>query len=158
MPSVTLSKSSYPLVWAFSLYWPVWYTLIICKLRLPIILVVFLVLIAVVNGFADAYHWYWTMRWFDNPMHFAGGAWLASFGVWWYYKRKRAPLTRFVHCWGVPPFLPRVGLLWEVYEAAISFLTGWSCKRDVRHPKRPFIWYTRKHNSRRVGLGQSKLK
>jgi len=43
-------------------------------MQFPITLVIFLVAIALVNAFADVYHWYWTMRWFDMPMHFAGGS------------------------------------------------------------------------------------
>ncbi|HAS84966.1 MAG TPA: hypothetical protein DCS23_02775 [Candidatus Yonathbacteria bacterium] len=90
----------------------------------PIILVVFLVAIAVVNAFADVYHWYWTMRWFDMPMHFAGGAWLASFGVWWQYYRRGLVVERFLQILGAClVFALSVGLLWEAYEAVVSFFT-----------------------------------
>ena len=90
----------------------------------PIILVAFLVAIAVVNAFADVYHWYWTMRWFDMPMHFAGGAWLASFGVWWQYYRRGLVVERFLQILGAClVFALSVGLLWEAYEAVVSFFT-----------------------------------
>lgn len=90
----------------------------------PIILVVFLVTIAVVNGFAVSNHWYWTLRWLDMPMHFAGGMWLASFGVWWQYRRQKITPQSFPALFGVCfIYALSVGLLWEAYEAVISFFT-----------------------------------
>lgn len=91
---------------------------------IPLILVVFLIAIAVVNGFADVNHWYWTMRWFDAPMHFAGGMWLAGFGVWWRYSRRGVSTPSFLMLLGVCLlFALGVGLLWEIYEAVVSSLT-----------------------------------
>ncbi|MBI5077875.1 MAG: hypothetical protein HZB11_00710 [Candidatus Yonathbacteria bacterium] len=94
------------------------------RLQIPMFLVLLVVAIAVINGFADTYYWYWTMRWFDMPMHFAGGVWLASFGVWWQYSRRDVVARDFtsllVICF---VFAFGVGLLWELYEAGVSFLT-----------------------------------
>lgn len=91
---------------------------------IPIVLVVFLVAIAVVNGFADAYHWYWTMRWFDAPMHFAGGMWLAGTAIWWHHSRRGIPPQGFAHTLSVCLISAfGVGLLWEVYEAVVSIIT-----------------------------------
>ncbi|OIP64737.1 MAG: hypothetical protein COV32_03175 [Candidatus Yonathbacteria bacterium CG10_big_fil_rev_8_21_14_0_10_43_136] len=94
-------------------------------MQFPITLVIFLVAIALVNAFADVYHWYWTMRWFDMPMHFAGGAWLASFGVWWqYYRRGLVATGGVLQILGVClVFALSIGLLWEAYEAVVSFFT-----------------------------------
>lgn len=90
----------------------------------PIILVVFLIAIAVVNGLAGANHWYWTHRWFDMPMHFAGGAWLAGFGIWWQYSRQGVYESRFLKILEVCLiYALSIGLLWEAYEAVVSFLT-----------------------------------
>lgn len=92
--------------------------------QIPIFLVFFLIIIAVVNGLADTYHWYWTMRWFDMPMHFAGGAWLAGFGVWWQYSKQGVPMQRFLPLLGVCiVYALSIGLLWEAYEAVVSFFT-----------------------------------
>ncbi|OHA79342.1 MAG: hypothetical protein A2747_02785 [Candidatus Yonathbacteria bacterium RIFCSPHIGHO2_01_FULL_44_41] len=94
------------------------------QLQIPIILVIFLVAIAVVNGLAGLYHWYWTMRWFDMPMHFAGGMWLAGFGVWWQYSRRGVTPQGFFSLLGVClVYALSIGLLWEAYEAVVSFLT-----------------------------------
>ena len=48
----------------------------------PVTLALVLFLIAIVNGLAQYHHWYWTMRRFDMPMHFTGGAWLAGVALW----------------------------------------------------------------------------
>jgi len=93
--------------------------------QLPVVLAAFLVVIAVVNAFADVYYWYWTIRWFDKPMHFAGGAWLASLGVWWYYSRKEIIPQKFLSVLGVClAFSFGIGFIWEIYEAAVSFITA----------------------------------
>jgi len=65
------------------------------------------------------------MRWFDMPMHFAGGAWLASFGVWWqYYRRGLVATGGVLQILGVClVFALSIGLLWEAYEAVVSFFT-----------------------------------
>ena len=110
----------------FGLVWQARYTSFMNsrKLQIPLILVIFLVAIAIVNGFANANHWYWTMRWLDMPMHFAGGVWLAWFGVWWKYARQGVPIQKFGALLGVClVFAISIGLLWEVYEAAVSFFT-----------------------------------
>ena len=93
-------------------------------MQFPIILVLFLIAIAVVNALADINHWYWTMKWFDTPMHIAGGAWLAGFGVWWQYYRRGVVLPGFSQILGIClVFALSIGLLWEAYEAIVSFLT-----------------------------------
>ncbi|MBI5799088.1 MAG: hypothetical protein HZB10_04120 [Candidatus Yonathbacteria bacterium] len=90
----------------------------------PIVLVIFLVIIAVVNALADINHWYWMMKWFDMPMHFSGGVWLAGFGVWWQYYRRGVVVAGFLQILGVClVFSLSIGLLWEAYEAVVSFFT-----------------------------------
>ena len=90
----------------------------------PVILVIFLIAIAVVNALADVNHWYWTMKWFDTPMHIAGGAWLAGFGVWWQYFRRGVVAPGFLQLLGVClVYALSIGLLWEAYEAVVSFFT-----------------------------------
>jgi len=92
--------------------------------QIPVILVVFLVAIAVVNGFADTYHWYWTTKWLDMPMHFAGGTWLAGFGAWCQYYRRGISVPGFLQVLNVCLiYALSIGLLWEAYEAVVSFLT-----------------------------------
>ncbi|HEY4486310.1 MAG TPA: hypothetical protein VJB70_01065 [Candidatus Paceibacterota bacterium] len=95
------------------------------QIRFPVVLGVFLVAIAAVNGFAEMNSWYWKMRWFDMPMHFAGGAWLAGFAAWWQYSRQGIAIQSFPKLLGVClVFVLSVGLLWEAYEYVVSFVTG----------------------------------
>lgn len=92
--------------------------------QIPIILVVFLFIIAIVNGLAELNHWYWIYRWLDMPMHFAGGVWLAGFGVWWQFSRQGLTPGSFSAILGVCIlFALSIGLLWEAFEAVVSFLT-----------------------------------
>ena len=90
----------------------------------PVILVVLIVAISIVNGLAESYYWYWRMRWFDMPMHFAGGVLLAGVAVWWRFYRNETVRASFLEIFGVC-FLSAlgVGVLWEVFEAFLSFYT-----------------------------------
>ena len=94
------------------------------RVQIPYSLVLFLLTIAIVNALAGMHSWYWTMRWFDMPMHFAGGAWLAFFGVWWYYTRKGLIPSSFATLILVcVSFAVTVGVLWEVYEGIVGLIT-----------------------------------
>lgn len=94
------------------------------RLRIPPFLVLLIVAIAVANGLADKYFWYWKMRWFDIPMHFAGGVWLAGMAFWWFYYRKAITDKSFSKIFTICLFATLgVGLVWEIYEAVVSLLT-----------------------------------
>lgn len=91
----------------------------------PALLLVLLVAIAGVNAFAEYYHWYWLMRWFDMPMHFAGGVWVAGAVLWWRFfsgKFTSLPNTKAMFAWAIGGAIA-IGLVWEVYEAAVSYIT-----------------------------------
>lgn len=93
--------------------------------RIPIFLVALIVAIAVVNGFADKYYWYWQMRWFDMPMHFSGGVFLAGVVFWWYYNREGEPfdgnfLKVITICLSAAL---GVGIAWEIFEAIVGLMT-----------------------------------
>ncbi len=84
----------------------------------PHILVALILAIAVVNALAQYYYWFWTMRWFDMPMHFAGGMWLAGVAIWWRFYSEKFPDARdrllYLLMWGVSAAFI-VGLAWEAY-------------------------------------------
>lgn len=91
----------------------------------PQVLIVLIVAIAVVNAFAEHYYWFWLMRWFDMPMHFAGGVWLAGVALWWRFFSGRFTVEvsiKAIFAWVIVGALG-VGLAWEVYEAGVSYLT-----------------------------------
>lgn len=87
----------------------------------------FLVLaIAIVNVFAHQYYWYWLMRWFDMPMHFFGGIWIAGAVLWWrFFSGKFTSVeltTKAIFTWAIIGAVG-IGLAWEVFEAVVSYLT-----------------------------------
>lgn len=93
----------------------------------PITLGVFLLAIAVVDAFANEYSLYWTVRWFDMPMHFAGGAWVSGVTLWrkFFYHRVASDTTpSFWNLlqWALLGALV-IGLGWEVYESIVSLFT-----------------------------------
>lgn len=91
--------------------------------KIPTSLIFLLIIIAVVNALAEAHHWYWKMRWFDMPMHFASGMWLAGIALWWYYFRRGMTPRRLLPILGVGLFLAiGVGFSWEVYQSTIDII------------------------------------
>lgn len=87
----------------------------------PLPLFALIVSIAVVNFLAEIYSWYWRMRWFDAPMHFAGGIWLAATVLWIQYERKGRPLPNFYKILVVSLVAAvGIGFLWEIFEALLS--------------------------------------
>lgn len=94
------------------------------QLRIPPFLVLLIVIIAVANGLADKYFWYWQIRWFDIPMHFLGGVWLAGMAFWWYYFNKKTTNISFSSILATCLVAALgVGLVWEIYEAIVGLLT-----------------------------------
>lgn len=93
--------------------------------RYPLVLLILLVAIAIVNYLAVLNSWYWKMRWFDMPMHFAGGMWLGATMLWWKFFSgvDIAPQrTADMFLWAIAgAFI--VGLGWEVYEGVVALLT-----------------------------------
>jgi uncharacterized protein with PQ loop repeat len=79
----------------------------------------FVFFIFILNTLATFFGWYTIFSWFDNMMHFLGGAWLALVTTWlWYTKYKRG-------IWGIGSILIFVfigAFLWEILEYLIQFL------------------------------------
>mgnify|MGYP001564509679 CR=1 FL=1 len=94
----------------------------------PWFLALALFIIAGIDCVANYYSWYWVIRWFDMPMHFAGGAWVAGVVIWWkFFSAKKeslfvAPTINRLIIWGVGGAFV-IGLGCEVYESVISLLT-----------------------------------
>lgn len=92
--------------------------------QIPISLTFLLIMIAIVNGLAETYHWYWVYRWFDMPMHFAGGMWLGGMAIWYFYFRKEVVPRSFLALFATSILIAfGVGFLWEVFEAVVSIST-----------------------------------
>ena len=102
-----------------------WYNEYMQLRPFPRSLVVLLLAIAIVNAFANHYYWYWTMRWFDAPMHFSAGVWLAGTAIWFRFFSGRfegvsKSLGVFMK-WGIGLAFG-VGFAWEVYEAIVGLI------------------------------------
>ena len=96
----------------------------------PNSLVALIVFIAIVNLMAEVYYWYWRMRWFDRPMHFLGGVWLAGTALWWFYGRRSVPLSGFFKIFMVCIAAAfGVGLVWEIFQAGLGLETAGHASR-----------------------------
>jgi len=87
------------------------------KLRLPLVGLVFLILF--LNGAALKLHWYSAISWFDMPMHFLGGFWVALFFIFLLSKEDFSWKFTFKVLGGV--FL--IGALWEIFEVSVNLIT-----------------------------------
>ncbi|MFA5996973.1 MAG: hypothetical protein WC791_00630 [Candidatus Paceibacterota bacterium] len=92
--------------------------------QIPISLTFLLIVIAIANALAETHSWYWIYRWFDMPMHFAGGVWLGGMAIWYFYFRKGLEPHTLLPILTVSIFVAfGIGLLWEVFEAVVSLFT-----------------------------------
>src|SRR3989339_1196126 len=73
-------------------------------------------IVALVNYGAIKFHWYYSLWWFDMPMHFLGGMWVALLLAWYLSDESfsadsigRVILGAFI-----------VGLSWEVFELLLN--------------------------------------
>ncbi len=74
------------------------------------------IMIALVNFGALKFHWYYSLWWFDMPMHFLGGMWVSMF-ILWYLKDDNFSIDSIGRViLGV--FI--VGLAWEVLELFLN--------------------------------------
>ena len=70
------------------------------------------------NSGAHFFYWYSTIWWFDMPMHFTGGYFVAIALVYVLLKaRKEKPLPTYLKLFFL---VLTVGFLWEVYEYAFD--------------------------------------
>jgi len=95
-------------------------------LQKDLFVLIFLLFIGVVNFLAMTYSWYWTFRWFDIPMHFLGGCWIAVLFFWLFNKKLNQKyreilegnfLISLILCLG---FVSLVGVLWELFEFSLD--------------------------------------
>ena len=48
---------------------------------------ILVLMIGVINVVASYFHWYWSIWWFDMPVHFMGGVFVAMLTIYILYKR-----------------------------------------------------------------------
>lgn len=81
--------------------------------------------LAAVHVAATYFYWYWIYRWIDIPMHFLGGVWVGLAALWFWYHSGHIDSKRismrplvFVLLAGLG-----IGLLWEMYEYVLWYIT-----------------------------------
>ncbi len=88
---------------------------------ISLFLILFLHLLATIG------HWYWTVSWFDMPMHFLGGFWVVM--VFDYLNQRFFKLSNFwMRAVLALSFIALIGVLWEFFEFSLDnlfFLKKW---------------------------------
>ena len=74
------------------------------------------VFIFIVNYLAMNFYWYWSIWWFDMPMHFLGGFWLGLFLIWLFPLEKMSGKMIFKIILGVL----LIGIFWEIFEVIVN--------------------------------------
>lgn len=85
----------------------------------PLSLAFLVALIAIAHGLANVFYWYYTIWWFDIPMHFLGGFWVGAVALWALgVKRPHASFrSRLTSALGAALV---AGALWEVMEFGLD--------------------------------------
>ena len=86
-----------------------------------------IVFIFILHSAALYYFLYWKISWFDNVMHFLGGAWLALVAAWFVFFSKKAESIRLpasAFLLAAVSFAALVGVGWELFEFCVDFLAG----------------------------------
>lgn len=99
----------------------------------PSYLLVLILFIAIVNGLANEFSWYWRVAWLDIPMHLLGGFWVASVALWFISRygktgfRKVSKTTYLLSLFAVLT----IGVLWEIFEFKVDTLVNFSEKNSA---------------------------
>ena len=83
------------------------------------LLLIFGFVIGAVHYLGVVKSWYWAYRWFDTPMHLAGGAWVALLFFYLFEERFRAFDAKKNFLFTVIivlGFVAFISILWEFYE------------------------------------------
>ncbi len=90
--------------------------------------------VAVLHKIALSLSLYWTVWWFDIPMHFLGGALIALITLFFIYDSKffnfsiRKPIVVFAAALGATLV---VGLSWELWELFVGFTDAYKDQVDT---------------------------
>ena len=75
-------------------------------------IVILMILLFIFDRLASKFYWYFTVWWFDMPMHFFGGIWVGLFFLY-AYKVKNISLRSVIE---VTLSVLVMGILWEIFE------------------------------------------
>lgn len=87
------------------------------KLGFFVVFLVFFILL--INWLAMEFHWYYFLPWFDIPMHFLGGFWVAILFIFLLPLRKYS----FKYVFLILSCVLFVGVLWELFEITLNSIT-----------------------------------
>ncbi|HEU0085726.1 MAG TPA: hypothetical protein VFQ59_02085 [Candidatus Paceibacterota bacterium] len=87
------------------------------KLGIPLVILVFFILF--INYVAMKFHWYSALPWFDMPMHFLGGFWVALLVA--FILPSRHFSIHFVL--KILAGVLLIGILWEIFEVTLNTIT-----------------------------------
>ncbi len=77
------------------------------------------IFISLINFLAIKFHWYYSIWWFDMPMHFLGGMWVGLFHIWYLIHRELSAKEIGQVILGV--FI--VAFAWEAFEFILNAQT-----------------------------------
>lgn len=81
---------------------------------------IIIVFIAFLHFLANTFYWYVSIWWFDNLMHFLGGAFLAFFGATLFFNQIKNKTNKNIFVFLI--FLALIfGIGWEAFEYATQF-------------------------------------
>lgn len=89
---------------------------------------VLVTIIAILHYLALKFYLYWSIWWFDIPVHFLGGLWVGFIAMWFLflsgivYKNVEFTKTTKIFLIIVASVIA-VGILWEVFEVYSGVLT-----------------------------------
>ena len=77
-----------------------------------------IILLFLINFLATKFHWYFSIWYFDMPMHFLGGASVGLMAIWLFLK-KEIPFSMKNIIW-LMFIVFLVGSLWEIFEVIFN--------------------------------------
>ena len=86
-------------------------------------LIFFFIFIFILNSIAIKFFLYWRFLWFDNVMHFLGGAGFGFFAIWFFYYSGKIfiqNLPKYFLLMAVLASAALGGVLWELYEFTLD--------------------------------------
>lgn len=90
----------------------------------PLFLAVFILIIAIVNGVALMYLWYFRFSWLDKFLHFAGGFWVAAASYRFVFKRFKVAAPKACLAVMIVAVVALLGVFWEFFEFGTAVLLG----------------------------------
>lgn len=72
--------------------------------------------IFILNFLANKFHWYYSIWWFDMPMHFMGGSWLGMVFFWFFKVRELNLSVNLTFLTRLVAWVLFIGVAWELFE------------------------------------------